>query len=129
MIIVNELRIGNCINRLGVPTTITAIEINGEGFGYVSTKSSGAITFNQIEPIPLTEELLLKCGFEKYLKKDVYFKKGDSFELHQFNKYGHFSYVCGDNLEGNFISIRIDWLHQLQNLYFALMGRELTISL
>lgn len=85
---------------------------------------------DRFSPIPLTEGILLNCGFEKINKNgELYFLKGDCFELHQFNQYGHFSYTCGDNLKGNFVSTRIDSLHHLQNLYFALTGKELEVKI
>ena len=56
---VNELRIGNFVNRLGKQTVIKVIQ-HTEQVDFVSTPLSGAITINQIEPIPLTEEWLIK---------------------------------------------------------------------
>jgi len=72
--------------------------------------------FKFIEPVILTEDILLKCGF---------IDRGSKlFDL------GYFTY----NLIGNTFwmgqeSIRCYSLHQLQNLYFALTGEELTIKL
>jgi hypothetical protein len=69
-------------------------------------------------PIPLTEEWLLKFGFEKY----------------DTNKYSinHF-YIrkIGDEFEtevGECLYKTIDYVHQLQNLYFALTDEELTMK-
>jgi hypothetical protein len=64
------------------------------------------------EPIPLTEEWLLKFGFKKsswgWIKNGVNIQKG-------------FTLAFSSNKN----SIEIKHLHQLQNLYFALTGQEL----
>lgn len=65
-------------------------------------------------PIPLTEEWLVKLGFERIesiTQKDGLTIRGrKNFEVyvHDYNK-----------------DLRIEWVHQLQNLYFALVGEEL----
>ena len=77
-------------------------------------------------PIPLTEEWLLKFGFEKM---------GDKFSLKN-KKAGVFRFVkiSGNIIVGelehgrNSISEFIKYVHQLQNLYFALTGEELNVS-
>jgi len=135
----NELRIGNFIQLYRKPADskmtkhkITMIYHNYSEPEYnVGLQDGFQVNINTgIVPIPLTEEILLKCGFDKYTKSEgIFFKNSDFFELHQFNENGDFSYKCGDNLEGNFVYIRIDYLHQLQNLHFALTGVELEIIL
>ena len=77
------------------------------------------------KPIELTEEILLKCGFEK--------KEFDYFILKYGNNECYFSYKR-NNLElcrnmQTTASSKIKYLHQLQNLYFALTNQELTINL
>jgi hypothetical protein len=70
-----------------------------------------------IKPIPLTEEWLVRFGFEKVSGWDDY--KGwikDYVEL-ECDSYG-FDYV-------NNIDKEVKHVHQLQNLYFALTGEEI----
>jgi hypothetical protein len=80
------------------------------------------------EPIPLTEEWLLKFGFEK---------KYDTFEFNGLNVDGcvvHFSFDKWaseyeiENCDYTEVPSDIQHVHQLQNLYFALTGEELTIK-
>jgi hypothetical protein len=67
-----------------------------------------------IKPIILTEEWLLKLGF------DINIPYGWFYRGFKLNK--NFSYeLIGD-------AIKIKYVHQLQNLYFALTGEELTIK-
>lgn len=69
------------------------------------------------EPIELTEEILLKCGFVDY---DCWLQK-EGIQL--FN-------IRNLYYRGNFpIKADIKYLHQLQNLYFALTNEELNVQL
>lgn len=120
MIQPNELRLGNWVKQDGDIEQVT----------FKTFELLNDLDTYYVDAIPLTEERLLKCGFEKLDRNgELYFLNGDCFELHQFNQYGHFSYTCGDNIKGNFVSTRVDSLHQLQNLYFALTGKELEIKI
>jgi len=78
---------------------------------------------NRIKPILLTEEWLLKFGFdgdqqegwESTCGKDVYLQDwGDDNYRHVSNR------GC--------CVMQIKYVHSLQNLYFALTGEELTIN-
>jgi hypothetical protein len=70
------------------------------------------------DPIPLTEEWLLQFGFET---NDVRYWQISSFRLH-INRYGEliFKVVTFEQ--------EIKYVHQLQNIYFDLVGEELTIK-
>lgn len=108
MIQANELRIGNLVkNKYG--------DIGQVDIVWLRLVTEGEI----FEPIPLTEEILLKCGFEK----KVNYVKGmtiqDGIAFFDDNEFGH------DKED----EIECKYLHQLQNLYFALTGQELTIEL
>ena len=73
----------------------------------------------KIEPIPLTEEWLLKFGFEKNKNSDLYFR---------LNNYEYFiENGIIDNGYSRMNEISVKYVHQLQNLYFALTGKELEI--
>ena len=113
----NELRIGNyfedgegrlcsvdVISRDSEDTRITAIH--------------GALTTFPIKPIPLTEEWLLKFGFET---KDKVFWDAGNFRVGQ-DRWGGYDYV------NRRVDIDLKYVHQLQNLYFCLTGIELTIK-
>lgn len=117
-----ELRIGNLVNRLGIITVIRGISIDSDGMGYIHTPMSGIITINQIETIPLTEELLVKFGF---VKSHSYWRNKNismlSFKLQRNTWF----FTTGKG-EGN--GVALEYVHQLQNLYFALTGEELTIN-
>jgi len=125
---ITELRIGNYVNRLGNPTTILGIQ-QSEKIGYVSTPLSGAVTINQIEPTLLTEEWLLKFGFKQgdnKSKSDCFYEipvGGSGFFINPNN--GVVWIERGSNIFNN--PALIEYVHQLQNIYFALTGEELQI--
>jgi hypothetical protein len=71
------------------------------------------------EPIPLTEEWLLKFG---YIKGKIYYTE---------KEHGIISFYFNDSEElkcevYDWTYDNIKYVHQLQNLYFALTGKELT---
>lgn len=110
MIKANELRIGNYI------TEVTA----SEDF-YASVISIGVDTciygigywafFDKLAPIPLTEKWLLDFGFENGFSELLFTNSdGDSFYIEDLPK-----------------SAR-KYVHQFQNIIFALTGEELTLK-
>ena len=110
----NELRIGNLVDTPGGVEEVIAIQSNGV-FYTTNYKNSWA----EIKPIPLTEEWLMKFGFERA-------KNGFSIGLIEIRGSGTVMY-------GNDASRRnMGWVrsvHELQNLYFAIsVGHELTIK-
>ena len=127
----NELRIGNLVkydNRIFKIDSISTVfpTLNTDEFGI------GVVDYNNIEPIPLTEDWLLKFGFEnnKRANANRYFKEGiypRSFAF-QFYKNGRVDFWYSDFNVGNLNRIKynlLEYVHQLQNLYFALTGKEL----
>ena len=82
----------------------------------------------EYKPIPLTKEWLLKFGF---VKEGRYYTRG----VHQRLFSGLMNLKFDRLLQmwvfsvGRYSDItRIEYVHQLQNLYFALTGEELTIN-
>lgn len=137
----SELRIGNWVKTLEDGSThfrqVTGIEIASEnqridGFTrpFVRCGHMAAILNDEdieyISPIPLTPEILEKAGFVTIGRYAIgvggynVFAKG-RIELLQPNE--------GDPYILAFYEAKITHLHQLQNLYFALTGQELTINL
>lgn len=124
-----ELRIGNWINH---PENY-AIEVNSTTIDLMSILKN-----NRFNPIPLTEEVLLNSGFEKIESRQDY------FELSSYDPYNPTPEGCRINVFFDFDGVRlwyafesdgarlirrIHYVHQLQNLYFALTGEELEIDL
>ncbi len=111
---VEELRVNNWVSVFkdtkyqvqAIAYNTVMLKYNDEQLLYPS--------IDQIHPIPLTEEWLLKFGFKLY--EDFWIK--DYFiSLHKDG-----SVYESDDLP---ICINLQQVHQLQNLYFALTGVEL----
>ena len=127
----NELRIGNYVLD-DEKNTVMIEQISGDNihlFTQVSRrteKGNRLIYSSNIFPIPLTEEILLKCGFEKNNEYQYLFCQ---------NKFGYSlneKTIALEEYKNIFLRVRtvpVEFLHQLQNLYFALAGEELTINL
>jgi hypothetical protein len=138
----NELRIGNLVNHVTGQCKVVGFygEIfRAENINKIELKSN---VFN-LQPIQLTEEWLLKLGLFKITKKEdlwgndeigVYDFKGKirwsdffitSNTLKDFTLYVA---TIDDGMESAECLNNIIYVHQLQNLYFALTGEELTIT-
>lgn len=109
----SELRIGNLLYqeqtiddweiKSVLAGTIIQCEINPDGF----------------EPIALTEEWLEKFGFKHYVD-------GETHEM--YTPFGVFEIQKHKTLINGNECKHLQYVHQLQNLYFALTGEELTLK-
>jgi hypothetical protein len=134
-----DLRIGNILEYKKKPVWVTnlSLDIDDEyqdkiGFCELG-KTSGEISdwnralCGDLRPIPLTPELLEKAGFEQSNEFD------DTFRLGQFDLYygkGYCEWTVDDRGDNEGTKPRlIKYLHQLQNLFFALTGEELPVNL
>lgn len=122
----NELRIGNLINyNGGQPEDEDLLNtVDWQDLQWITERKD---EFNSLhKPILLTEEWLVKFGFDRInnsLTSRLY--SNNVFEI-MTNGYIYHFWIY-DNTEGGF-EINIKNVHQLQNLYFALTGEELTIK-
>lgn len=109
----HELRLGNWVKDGKENIQITVDELKALVNGRA-----------EFDAIPLTPELLEKCGFEKG-NEGYYHFSGGKFE-YRWHPGGHFYLI----VESDWNEIEhLNHLHQLQNLYFALTGEELKIDL
>jgi len=129
MIHPTELRIGNVFNLEGNVYKIYGI--TEEGFvQYERDNEIYYCSLNEMSPIELTEEILLKCNFKKCEDKNCPGKCyiidiGDEKDLSYCFKSYNVEYNC---IYLNTKKIKIDYLHQLQNFVFAYTGAELDVS-
>lgn len=116
---VEELRVGNWVMGYRKP-----IKWSLENFDLLKQADLDEIIK---EPIPLTEELLLKCGFKSV--------SGDAM-VHKLNRHFRLEYALGeyvlriktDRHDSSYVRV-VRSLHQLQNLYFDITGKELEVEL
>ncbi len=125
----NELRIGNYVRYFEENDS----RIDGIEFNYCHLTDASSIYYEDIKPIPLTEDWLLKFGFKEStygtFQIDGLFRTeigNDNYDpVHEVHE-GFKSHLV--DIESNNISKEIKHVHQLQNLYFALTGEELEIK-
>ena len=105
-----ELRIGNwVIDQDGEQSQVMSILING--------------THRWWNPIPLTVEWLERFGFDVYDLQNRKRAYQNNFNINLFKR--------GDikiSYKHRQLSIDLKYVHQLQNLYFALTSEELQIK-
>ena len=110
-----ELRIGNIVYRNDIrKNEIYTISSGGE------LDSSGIFT-----PVRLTDERIKKLGYEKDGGKIfAVYEKENSKDIVKCDD----GYYFIDNEHSGINDIPMKYVHQLQNLYFALKGEELKYS-
>lgn len=120
MIQANELRLGNWLMGAGTGE-LHPIQVNVDNLRQLLVAPEYAAA------IPLTPEILEMCGFE-FDGDDNTFKNRILLQL----KDSTFYFIeAGMLLDDNYYepSVVVKYLHQLQNLYFVLTGKELTVNL
>jgi len=118
-----ELRLGNLVkNQKGVAEPIQGIYTIPDYIELLTETHVGLA--DDFTPIPLTEEWLERFGFELDYEGDyilawrgvvLYFRLSDMSLRRDYKQKNKLSIIP------------IDYVHQLQNLYFALTGEELTL--
>ena len=115
-----ELRIGNLVwDDYSGEMIVSQIYQSNVSLRKTINLSEGIYGIDNIEPIPLTEEWLLKLGFNHNADENEFYWL-DEFSIAKRSDFEVFlndEYICD-----------LQYFHQLQNLYFALTGEELTIT-
>ena len=131
-----DLRVGNIVGRgymnptpnglkkehepcqiysIGIERVIVNSKLNSKGLIKMG--------YDNIKPITLTEEWLLRLGFEKTMSwtfaKELI---GNNILVYYLGEKG---VSIGFK---NYSDFKCEYVHQLQNLYFALTGEELTLT-
>jgi hypothetical protein len=115
----SELRIGNFIENTDSQMASYMV-VNADVI-----KQNEHTMYASLEPIPLTEEWLLKFGFSCEAKMG-----GDGIEFRVY----HFDILTFNTNHGWWYKFEpmndtpLEYVHQLQNFYFALTGKELTLK-
>jgi hypothetical protein len=115
-----ELRIGNWV------------ELKNSGRLKVDADNIGDVVNNPaiFNPIPLSPEVLTACGFEK-IGEDGYIiyefedekNPNEGFRV-EYEGEGYAYYYPSNTA----MDVQINYLHQLQNLYYCLTGEELNYT-
>ncbi len=129
----NEFRMGNLIkyqDRLckieGLQDILVKLSFIGGAPGNTVVHFIYWAKEEQLAPVPITSEILLKCGFSaagilRNLDRNI--KIGCYENAMHIVNIGNSMSTSGTHVEN------IKYLHQLQNLYFVLTGEELNCNL
>lgn len=138
MVKANELRVGNLFhpiskaNGIHLPATaiimsvveLCAFEVRAvlHNENPAQVEEWPSFRYHELSPIPLTPELLERAGFKKDRFGWVHIEH-DRFSLYQKRDNPILAawreHICGRPIQ---------YLHQLQNLFFALCGQELELK-
>lgn len=130
----NELRIGNWVKFEGNFYQINSINDNdttvelGDGYWHLP----GRYHIRYIKPIKLTEQWLINANMklvDKFSNQRYLRLKKHKFDISKIT----FSHVerlvrLESGYKGTILIPHIKYVHQLQNLYFALTGKELKLT-
>jgi hypothetical protein len=125
-----ELRRGNLVNAIGWSSIMQIESINNDSVyahDFPDFKGSQPIDIGYLSGIPLTEDWLVKFGFERnsnvwsrFLKEDI---EGLPTTMQMWSDSNEFT-ICRN---GTYvISVKCESVHELQNLWHALTHEELT---
>ncbi len=117
MIKANELRIGNLINIKNKASGLEYKEEMAHGSLIMDLCSNGDYSSFIYSPIEITEELLLRLGFDSL--GDYGYGIG---KFHIVNRVGKWGFPIGSEIRF------LKYTHEVQNLYFALTSKELVLS-
>ena len=128
---VQELRLGNLVTTVegtkhfGKELEIEFLTNNNCYDLDAPLDSINGYELNKVIPIPLTEEWISKLGFGYFSNKQgqLYYKhRENGWTL--LHSYGKWHYSTSMSLT---LGRELKYVHELQNLYFALIGEELTL--
>ena len=124
----NQVRIGNFVYFNGQTETVYAIRNSGVDFYRGKTKKSvimQSYVWEAIKPIPLTKDWLSKLSFFIVETNGIFEANLPNFRysIQTAKDYDGFFFCDGENVLTNF-----NYVHELQNLVFALTQRELTVA-
>lgn len=118
MIDVRSIRIGSIIEKEWIDESRSTETLDTEELSFALESP------HLYHPIPLSESLLIDSGFEWDGSQIEHWKNGNIYLYwHAENKtlsanLGHIEHI----------DVTISYVHQLQNLYFTLTGKELPIK-
>jgi hypothetical protein len=122
-----ELRIGNYIKSTisryrGQPFEVLGVFTDRIGIKYESPNPTYFL-LDTVKPIPLTNKWLLDLGLKSYDNYPEGFYLGNYEVFYDVNEESWFFEIDSDGYKYH---TEIKYVHQLQNLFFALTGEELT---
>jgi len=111
----NDLKIGNWVS------------IPGKGFTQiVAAKDIDKVIKQGAEPIPTTAELVIALGFSQRGESELYEIAASNFVYHVGVK--RIMIYHPGNMYTHWLGSHIDYVHQLQNIFYCIVGYDLTFK-
>jgi hypothetical protein len=111
-----DLRIGNWVN------------IKGEGYTEIKdTDDINKIISQGAQPIPLTHGLLQALGFTQRNQSEIFQIEANNFYYHLGVK--RVAIFHPGNYLWHWLGTHIDHVHQIQNLFYCIVGYDLRLTL
>jgi hypothetical protein len=130
-ILPQQLRKGNCVCLENELCYISQILWDRVEVAFIKDgkKTYRECKYDELQPITITPDILLACGFvkkDRFHFSDVFTSKNEDFIINQLRDSCEISF----GLKGSFaiVSNRILPLHELQNLYYVLTREEISIQ-
>ena len=118
----SELRIGNLVDLGNRIAKISEIYHTACTVLDLEETQDTIEDYERTKPIPLTEEWLLKFGFDRNIVEDYPIFQNQVLMIEYYE-------ACSDVYVSDYCKISTKYVHQLQNLYFALTGEELILNI
>jgi hypothetical protein len=126
MVQTNDLRIGDYLSFKNVRSQVTAIDLNADGIlpNVVADGNHEFVetTSPKVKGVKITTELLLEFGFAHTSKMS---EKLEKWTLGSTNFIVYFNGIEAGLITSLPATIPCVFLHQLQNLYHSITGKEL----
>lgn len=139
MIQKNELRIGNLVHVDGDNDTMFTIIQLKIKVAFVKSRSVFQVDYDLLHPIFITSDTLAKCGFNKLENNTSTSAKEYILKIPATGDSNHDIYATIHNqdpkqtfakarINGQHVGNELIYLHQIQNVYHALISKEMEIA-
>ena len=118
-----ELRVGNIVEYKSKALFVESI--NKDGINLIGSDDFfiyPVYEFGELHPIKISKQWLLSFGFRGY--DGHYFQINDIIEIYM----DRFTFEMWIGVNSNFSIHHVKYIHELQNLYYALTGKELVLA-
>lgn len=116
----SHLRIGNFVNLYGEDCRIQTV-----GMWVHTDTTVDEAPIESVKPVPLTEEWLIKFGFKVEERKSYSLGHEMGYKVYRFGDLVYNSIQAKWWYIRHVLVKQPEYVHELQNLYFALTGKEL----
>lgn len=125
-----DLRVGNYINYENTTHVVSELHQEKIIHHWIKHNGDGYVTrYDQILSIPLSVREIENLGFQEDFNRIKYVEGFYDDNGYLIEHYGDIFWFCRHNNKYDFERlVPVDFVHELQNLYFLFTKKELTFS-